>query len=96
MAAVYILYSNQPNRFYTGSCLNLSVRLVEHQDKKFKDSFTAKVDDWELFLTIDDLKYQQARLIETHIKRMKSKVYIMNLKRYPEMVQKPIIRFSSL
>jgi hypothetical protein len=32
--------------------------------------------------------FTQARRIENHIKRMKSRKYIMNLKTYPEMMEK--------
>jgi len=88
MASVYILYSNKLDRFYIGSCKDLSGRLDQHLNKDFTKSFTAKVDDWKLYLSIDDLIYQQARLIESHIKRMKSKVYIENLKKHPEIIEK--------
>jgi len=49
------------------------------------DSFTSKTEDWELFFTINDLDYKQSRLIELHIKKMKSVIYIKNLKQYPEL-----------
>jgi putative endonuclease len=32
------------------------------------------------------LSYSQARSVETHIKKMKSKIYIQNLKKYPELL----------
>ncbi|MBN1116091.1 MAG: GIY-YIG nuclease family protein, partial [Bacteroidales bacterium] len=85
IASVYIIYSKKINSYYIGSCKDLAVRLTEHKQKKYKSSFTAKADDWILFLKIDDLEYQQARNIERHIKKMKSKKYIENLLRYPEM-----------
>ena len=85
MASVYVLFSKKLDRFYTGSCLDLSKRLDEHLQGIFADSFTSKAPDWELFLRIDNLTYQQARLIELHIKKMKSKVYIENLKKYEEI-----------
>ncbi len=93
MASVYILFSKKLNRFYTGSCLNLSQRLDEHLHGIYNDSFTSKATDWELFLHIDDLKYRQARLIELHIKRMKSGKYIQNLSKYPEIVVKLVARY---
>ena len=54
--------------------------------------YTSKADDWELFYSIDKLEYNQARKIEKHIKKMKSKKYIENLKAYNEMS----IRLKSL
>jgi putative endonuclease len=65
-----------------------------HNNKNFNDSFTAKADDWELFLTMDDLHYEQARSVEQHIKKMKSKLYVKNLKKYPEMMKKLVDKYS--
>jgi putative endonuclease len=80
MACVYILYSRSLNRYYVGSCLDLDLRLTEHLNKKFTEGFTTKADDWELYYSMLDLEYMQARKIENHIKRMKSKKYIKDLK----------------
>ena len=86
MASVYILYSNRLDRFYTGSCKDFQFRLDQHLNKVYPGSFTSNSDDWCLFLLIDDLSYPQARSIECHIKKMKSRVYIQNLSRYPAMI----------
>jgi putative endonuclease len=94
MASVYILFSQRLDRFYTGSCDDLTCRIEQHSNKTFADSFTAKAEDWELFFSIDNLEYAQARAIESYIKKMKSKTYIRNLERYPEMIQKLIILYS--
>jgi putative endonuclease len=88
MAAVYILYSELMDKYYVGSCKDINIRLNEHKQKEFKKAFTRRVDDWALYYIIDNLEYQQARLIEGHIKRMKSKKYIENLKQYPEIVER--------
>ena len=84
MAVVYVLYSNSINRFYIGSCANMDKRLVEH-NTNFRSAFTSRANDWKLYYVIEDLEYQQARKIEAHIKRMKSRKYIENLKTYPEI-----------
>jgi len=94
MASVYILFSKKLDRFYIGSCENLDHRMEQHFNKEFSKSFTAKADDWELFFSIDHLHYAQARMIEKHIKKMKSKTYIQNLKKYPEISQKLIAKYS--
>ena len=94
MAAVYILYSPKLKKYYVGSCLDLKIRLNDHTSKIIADAFTTKANDWELFFSIDGLGYKQARDIESHIKRMKSKNYIMNLKRYSELVEKLIGKYS--
>ena len=88
MAIVYILYSEQADKFYTGSSLDVTARLDEHLEKKFKSAYTAKVNDWEVFFVIDDLTYEQARKIEDHIKRMKSRKYFNDLKQYPAIVER--------
>ncbi|MBU0696954.1 MAG: GIY-YIG nuclease family protein, partial [Bacteroidetes bacterium] len=86
-------HSRQLNRFYIGSCKDLSYRFDQHVNKEFMKSFTAKAEDWTLFFFKDDLSYQQARLIEKHIKGMKSKTYIRNLKQHSEVFIKLIERY---
>lgn len=44
--------------------------------------------DWELYFSVDDLAYQQVRSIESHKKKIRSKIYIQNLKKYPEIIEK--------
>ncbi len=88
MASVYILYSKSIDKYYTGSCLILQERIKEHQTKKYSDSYTCKANDWQLFYRIDNLEYKQARNIERHIKTMKSKKYIENLKRFEDISAK--------
>jgi putative endonuclease len=88
MASVYILFSERLNRFYVGSCLEFEKRFELHQSRQFQSSFTAKTDDWSLFLRVDDLGFSQARKIEQHIKSMRSKTYIHNLRKFPEIIDK--------
>jgi len=60
----------------------------------YTNSFTVRASDWELFLVIDNLEYQQSRKIGSHIKGMKSKTFIENLKKYPELIEKLKIRYT--
>ncbi len=71
----------------------LKVRLKLHADGTFEDSFTAKAADWELFYSAENLGYVQARKIESHIKKMKSKTFIRNLKKHPELIENLMKRF---
>ncbi|MNE30961.1 GIY-YIG catalytic domain protein [compost metagenome] len=71
MATVYIIYSANIDQFYTGSCLDLKQRLEQHSNKSYQTGFTHRADDWTLFYSKDDLEYETARKIETHIKKMK-------------------------
>ena len=93
---VYILHSSKLNRFYTGSSeLAASERLELHHKKYYGgNKFTAKADDWKLFMTIECSNKSQALAIEKHIKKMKSSKYINNLKQYPEMIDKLLDKYK--
>ncbi len=58
--------------------------------KEFPLSLTARHEDWQIYFFIDDLNISVAKKIEGHIKRMKSRKYIENLKMYPEITEKLI------
>lgn len=94
MGYVYVLYSKKLERYYIGSCIDLQRRLEEHKHGIYKNSFTAKANDWELLFSIDSLAYQQARRIEAHIKKMKSRKYIEDLIKYSGMKDILIERFK--
>ncbi len=93
MATVYILHSKSAGEFYTGSSKDAEQRYDYHVLKEFPGTYTAKYDDWEPFFQIDNLEIGLAKKIESHIKRMKSQVYIRNLAKYPEMVEKLVARY---
>jgi putative endonuclease len=88
MASVYILYSQSLDKFYTGGCKEIDARIAIHLSKYFPDAYTAKVNDWIVYFQINSLHYIQARKIEIHIKKMKSRKYIQNLKKYPDLPEK--------
>ena len=96
MATTYILYSKKIDSYYTGLCLDLKSRLQEHINNKYEKSFTKKADDWIVFLKINNLEYSQARNIEKHIKKMKSKIYITNLIKYPEIIEKLTLKYKNI
>jgi len=95
MCNCYILYSEKLDRFYIGSTiLQPEERLHSHLVSFYGQSkFTAKASDWKLFYDIACDSKEQALRIEMHIKRMKSKVYIRNLLKYPEISQKLLIKY---
>ena len=93
---VYILFSPKLQRFYTGCTADFPSRMERHLlDPYNKSNFTAKANDWEIFLHFECSDEVQAKSIEHHIKKMKSKVYIENLRRYPEMVKKLLEKYKS-
>jgi putative endonuclease len=94
-ALVYILYSPSFDTFYTGfTTISVSERLERHNSKYYDNAYTSRASDWEVYVLIECVSEQQARLIETHIKRMKSKQYIENLKKYPDMIGRLLTRYS--
>jgi putative endonuclease len=92
--SVYILHSAYLNRFYIGMSNNVLIRLDFHLNPSESRKFTAKANDWTIFLKIDNLSKIQAANIEKHIKSMKSKIYIQNLLKYPEIIEKLVIKFQ--
>jgi putative endonuclease len=93
MATVYILYSSHAGLYYIGSTKDIDKRLTYHLEKEFPDSFTSKYSDWVLYYSVDNLSITTAKKIEAHLKRMKSKTYLENLKIYPEIIRKLIIKY---
>ncbi len=85
---VYVLYSKRLQKYYVGETEDLIQRIHEHNMGKYHGAFTSQTNDWQLYLGIDVETRLKARRIEAHIKKMKSKEYIENLKRYPEMIIK--------
>ena len=83
MFTVYILRSNKLDRFHTGFTTNLNLRLHVHENAEVR-KFTAKADDWVLFLEITYESKAQGLAIEKHIQKMKSRVYLENLIKNPE------------
>ncbi len=71
---------------------NLVERLEFHANAE-AHKYTAKADDWGLFHTILCVSKKQAMRIESHIKKMKSATYIRNLKKYPEMNEKLLLKY---
>jgi putative endonuclease len=80
----YILYSETLQKFYIGETKNLEERLDFHK-KALPHKFTAKAKDWEIYLVLLADNKEHAVNMERHIKKMKSSIYIRNLKSYPEM-----------
>jgi putative endonuclease len=96
MPFVYILYSPSYNQFYTGATtIAVERRLDRHLFEYYENNFTAKTQDWELFFEIECDSMSQAFKIESHIKAMKSKKYITDLKKYPAISEKLKLKYPS-
>jgi len=94
MATVYILFSSAINSFYIESCKNIEQRLKQHKEHSFNIGFAKRASDWKIYFLIENLEYQQARKIEKHIKNMKSKIYLENLKKYSDISAKLILKYT--
>jgi putative endonuclease len=85
----YILFSKSTDRYYIGYTSDIEERIILHNNGHFgKKSFTYKATDWEIFLLIPCESIEQAIFVESRIKKMKSKIYIENLKKYPKIIKK--------
>jgi len=91
---VYILHSKKINRYYIGYTTNFDLRLEFHKNAPSK-KFTANANDWSLFLNFTCDNKTQALSIEKHIKNMKSRIYIENLIKHPDVIDKLLIRYKS-
>jgi putative endonuclease len=90
MVGCYILHSKKLNRYYIGVTQeDITSRIEKHNNHSYGEHrFTAKANDWVLFIFIEAIDFSQAVRIEKKVKSMKSAVYIQNLKKYPEMIEK--------
>ena len=91
---VYILYSSKIDTFYVGQTINTGIRLIGHLLHNIDKAFTKRADDWEMFYELECNSRRQAILVEKHIKKMKSRLYFHNLKRYPEMGNKLLQKYK--
>jgi putative endonuclease len=93
----YIIYSPNFNKYYTGFCQeSFADRLLKHNTGFYKNTYSSFTHDWETYLILECQSISQALAIEKHIKKMKSVVYIQNLKKYPEMGQKLLDKFEGI
>jgi len=87
----YIIHSKSMNRYYVGHTSDFGERIKMHNDGHFGGkTYTSRAKDWEEFLLIPCLTVKLAVSLEMKIKRMKSRKYIENLKRYPDLIDKII------
>ena len=74
---VYIIYSEKSDKYYTGSCEDLSIRIAQHnagRNKSTKPGIPWIIKHTEVFNSL-----KEARAREAQIKKMKSRKYIESL-----------------
>ena len=94
MSSVYILHSQLQDKFYIGfTTEDVNLRTERHNTDYYPNKFTSRFKPWLIFWKLECTSDKQARLIEKHIKNMKSKIYIHNLVKYPEIAEKLLQKF---
>ncbi len=94
MHYIYIIKSLKTGRYYIGESPEVLVRLDFHNDPIKNTNSTKSGIPWELFWSLEVSDRSLARKIGLHIKKMKSVKYYENLKRYPEISEKLIQKYS--
>ncbi len=94
MHFVYVIESMKDGSFYIGKTANLEDRLRRHNYGELNHGITKRKMPWKYFFTLQVRNSKIAGKIENHIKRMKSRIYILNLAKYPEISQKLIEKYS--
>jgi putative endonuclease len=74
---VYILFSENKNKFYVGYTADLETRVIRHNQKS--KGFTGQVNDWKIVYIENYNTKQEALFREKQIKSWKSRVKIEEL-----------------
>ena len=90
---VYILQSEAADKFYIGQTSEIQERLIRHNEGE-ADKFTLRYRPWSVFHTISCSSRKQARMVEAHLKRMKSKKYLRNLKEHPQIQERLLMKYQ--
>ena len=94
MYCVYIIHSISLGNYYIGETKDLKERIDQHNLGFYNSAFTKKAKDWILYFVLECNTRTQARKVEAHIKNMKSKKYIQDLKKYPNIALKLKNKFN--
>ncbi len=92
---VYVLYSKEIDTFYIGQTINIEFRITEHLLHSMEYAYTSRAKDWEVFYLLECNSRHQAILIEKHIKKMKSRDYLINLTKYPTIGERLLEKYNT-
>ncbi len=90
---VYIIYSKSIDRFYIGYTSDFENRINFHNNLLNK-IWTKRGQPWSKYLIINQLNKTQALRIERHLKKMKTRNYLIQLNENPEMIVELKKRFG--
>jgi putative endonuclease len=91
---VYIIYSPTIDQFYIGQTSDLEKRIKEHNSNAFYNSFTSKSNDWILFFSLECSSRTIALKIEQHIKKMRKRKYLFDLKEHPNISNQLLEKYA--
>jgi putative endonuclease len=94
MCFVYVITSSIDDSYYVGSTQNLEERLRYHNDPIINTGVTRLKIPWSYSFVLQTPSKTVALKIERHIKRMKSRNFISNLIKYPELGEKLLKKYS--
>jgi putative endonuclease len=89
----YVLYSPTIDKFYIGETEDLELRIDQHNAAFFKIAYTSKASDWTLYISLRCRDRSHARKVESFIKKMKSRKFILNLRNSVELQTDIVSRF---
>ena len=93
MISVYVVFSEEQDTFYIGQTADLEKRIHEHNMSFYRNPYARKAKDWKLLFQINCTTIEQALKIERHLKRMKSRKYLMDLIKYPDIAEKLLLKY---
>ncbi len=91
---VYVIYSESIDSFYIGQTIDIDLRIQQHNSHFFENASTRKAKDWVVYYKLVCQSRHQAILIENHVKKMKSRRYLENLRMYPEIGNKLLEKYK--
>ena len=94
MHYVYVIESELDGSFYIGKTSAIENRLEFHNSVELNKGITKRKIPWIYYFVMEVPNARIAGAIENHIKRMKSRRYIENLRKYPEIGQKLLEKYS--
>lgn len=79
MFSVYAIFNPENHRIYIGQTENLEERLVLHNNKRFKNSYTAKFNgEWKLIYQESFLSRKEALIREKQLKSYRGREFLKN------------------
>lgn len=74
---VYAIYNKKHNKIYIGQTIDIKIRLIEHNEGKYKDSYTNRFDGiWQVIYTEERANRSEALKREKELKSFRGREFI--------------------